>query len=358
MSFGSLARDFIDWIFFENETFFKAKHKSFMQKIIFKYSRRFYQELALALIDRINVFYETQLQHKNQFDHRTNHQVMMLISLLPYCDFDKLDIIHIPVWVKSESRWTLQPYTLKFLALDKFIFKDPKRVLLLCPTDQEYGYDYHIVFMGTHPLPTSPGWQMGICADSNPFLNFGELILRVFKKEILEVVDLITQAKQSSLICVGHSLGGALSLLLFQLRPGQIQVYALNPPRFINPPAQIKNHNDRCVIYVQKGDLLQQVGMQWPAWSQVITLDLDRKLHKVRPFMAHCRSFSAAPDCTISISRGDPLKSRFNMVMRYATTTLWQLLSLPFFLLQSCLLLLTSLSRQVFRKKQAKKLGD
>ena len=192
--------------------------------------------------------------------------------------------------------------------------------------------------MGTHPHPSSPGWQVGICADSNPFLNFGELILRVFESELLELIEIITHVKKSPIICTGHSLGGALCLLLYQKAP-QVQIYALNPPRFVKAAAFIAQDPENCVVYVQKGDLLQQVGLQWPSWSKIITLQIDDKEHKIRPVMAHCRCFSAEPSCVIKIYQGDPHKGRFHYAFRAFTTVLWQLCSLPFFLLHSFILL-------------------
>lgn len=341
MSLKSLANHFIDWVFFENETMFDTEHQSVLQRITLKYSRVFYQEFASVLIQRIQDFYEKSLINETSFSHKTNHHVMMLISLLPYCDFEKVEVIEVPKWDDLTKRWLLKPYTLRFLNLDKFIFKDPKRALLLTPLEEidinSRKQPYYLVFMGTHPLPTSPGWQVGLCADSSPFLNFGELILNVFEKEVIEVVDLIIGAKKSPLICTGHSLGGALSLLLYQKRPQIHKVYALNPPRFINSPKVLKPVSSQCVVYVQKGDFLQQVGMKWPQWTEVVELTLIDKKSGI--MMAHCRCFSAHQDCGISITQGDPYRSKFSYLYRYITTSLWQILSLPFFIIHSLSLL-------------------
>lgn len=344
MSFRELAHHVVDWIFFEKTTFIKSEHKTFFQNLFIKYSRRFYQELSLAVEHKILSLFYGVLQHKTTFSEKENHQVFMLISLIPYCEFDHNSVICLPIWRKEISRWKLCRYSLRNLSLEKFIYTDPKRVVFLTPEDQDLSpepWPYHIVFMGTHPLPTSPGWQVGICADSNPFLNFGELILKVFKKEIYELVDLVTLGKKVPLICSGHSLGAALSLLLYQEKNHElIQVYALNPPRFINRPKEITQKNPQCSVYIQKGDLLEQVGLNWPAWTKVHVLSLDKKKYKVRPFMAHCRCFTALEECVIQTTQGDPSSSRQAYVLRYIFTSIWQLLSLPVFLFHNLWMLI------------------
>ena len=336
MSFKELAHHVVDWIFFEKTTFIKSEHRTFFQNLFMKYSKRFYKELSIAVQHKILSFYYGTLQHKKEFSERENHQVFMLISLIPYCDFDQNAKIVLPIFRKDIGQWRLCRYCLKNLSLQKFIYNDPKRVVFLTPlTPQEaqMQWPYHLIFMGTHPLPTSPGWQVGLCADSNPFLNFGELILKVFKKEIFELVDLVTLVKKAPLLCSGHSLGAALSLLLYQEKHHElVQVYALNPPRFINKPKEIKLLNSQCSIYIQKGDLLEQVGLNWPSWTKVHTLSIDKKKYKVRPFMAHCRCFTALDECVIETTQGDPSSSKTAYALRYLLTSLWQIFSFPVFL--------------------------
>ena len=353
-SLKALATDFINWIFFDNEKFLKVEHQSVLQRLALKYSHEFYQELAYVLLEKIQVYYEEKLIFQKDFDHKANHHVMMLLSLLPYCDFDNIEAIEIPLWSEHKSKWQLKAFQLRFLNLGKYIFHDPKRALLLSPVhpDQKDKKDtYLLIFMGTHPLPTSPGWQVGICADSSPFMNFGELILSVFEKEIFEVIDLIVHAKKADLICTGHSLGGALSLLLFQKKPEITKVYALNPPRFINPPKKINAKDAQCTVYVQKGDFLQQVGMMWPHWTKVVVLDLPVSSgQKIWPIMAHCRCYSAHQGCTITEPKGDPYQSHLSYSLRYLTTSLWQILTLPLFILHALWLVVYHLLRELFHK--------
>lgn len=344
MSLKALAQDFIDWIFFESDSFVKSENRSVMQSLLLKYSKSFYVELAHILSQKIESFTDDVLAHACDFSHKHHHQVMMMLCLMPYCDFQDNHQIALPVWQKQKKCWLKKKFSLRHICLDKFIFTDPKRALLLSPVDEidEFGdkLPFYLIFMGTHPLPTSPGWHVGVCADANPFLNFGELILKVFKKEIYEVVDLILTVKDSPLICTGHSLGAALALLLFHEKHHQnLDVVALNPPRFMHRPRRPEQHSSQCTIYIQKGDLLGSVGLSWPSWVRVFVLDLDRTRYKIRPFMAHCRCFSALDSCIVTSYEGDPDPGYGSYMRRSILTGCWQIVSLPIFFVHTSIML-------------------
>ncbi len=106
----------------------------------------------------------------------------------------------------------------------------------LDPNAQSY-----LIFQGT-TTPADNGFLVGVMADSIPGGAIGKQLYERGKKQIQHFINAEHQKTQKTVLCIGQSLGGAMSLHAHIHQPDKVDFVAINPPSLTSRERGIYEH--------------------------------------------------------------------------------------------------------------------
>ncbi len=197
-----------------------------------------FQNIFTGIFEEIN---RNSTLHFNQRKiNQLNLIIHNLLALYPFADPHPGEILYVPTR-QNGSPWYMMEYSIEPIELTptdesyQKIIEDKDRVFCYGLRPIAENFSPILIFMGT-TYPTGQGKNVQYLTNAMPNHEIGEQLYLWGKERVLSWLNEIN-ADQRKVISTGASLGGILASMFAMNTPRSFsEVYAFNPPGFLNLP--------------------------------------------------------------------------------------------------------------------------
>jgi hypothetical protein len=365
-----LARNIIKCMF--SEASFDLSIFNF--SILKKSGTEIYSEFRATLQEIfINIHYHSTHHDQEHAEHFIENKELQLsalitnsLSLIPYAEPENDHKFVIPQ--KINGLWQMVEYETERIKLTPEQFGSPYFAYGLKPINNSEAQAL-LLFMGTNPLPHATGAHHTFMADFMPFHSVGEHLYRADKDKLHAWVNAQYDITSKPVIAHGHSLGASLAVIAHVHQPDKIQARAFNPPFWL--PSIQKTYNqakerllaqskditdDPIIIFSQHGDPVCSIGFLLET-DQQTKENKSPKVYKITSNIGNKTSYIGRhKDSYAAHSANNGLKfeemeaQQINKsILRIIMTILWQVVSIPLFIINAGIMLIKAINFYVFK---------